>query len=115
GHRTGDNALRYVVDLVSERVRPSDAVARFGGEEFVVLMPDTSQEQALELIERLQRDLTKTFFLANEDRLVITFSAGIAVWSAGESELDLIERADHAMYRAKLAGKNRVLAATDDM
>lgn len=115
GHRTGDNALRYVVDLVSERVRPSDAVARFGGEEFVVLMPDTSQEQALELIERLQRDLTKTFFLANEDRLVITFSAGIAVWSAGESELDLIERADHAMYRAKLAGKNRVLAATDEM
>ena len=70
---------------------------------------------SLELIERLQRDLTKTFFLANEDRLVITFSAGIAVWSAGESELDLIERADHAMYRAKLAGKNRVLAATDEM
>ncbi len=111
GHRTGDDALRHVVELVRDRLRPTDVVARFGGEEFVVLMPDTTQTEAVDIIERLQRELTRTFFMAQSDRVVITFSAGVAVWHREETELDLLERADQAMYRAKQAGKNRVAIA----
>lgn len=111
GHLTGDDALKYLVDVIRHFVRPSDVVARFGGEEFVVLMPETSIEEAMQTVQRLQRELTKTFFLANNDRLVITFSAGVACWHLGEQDADVIERADRAMYQAKLSGKNRVFSA----
>lgn len=113
GHLAGDDALIYLVDVIRSNIRPSDVVSRFGGEEFVLLMPDTSLEEAQDTIRRLQRELTKTFFLANNDRLVITFSAGVAQWHLGERDIDVIERADQAMYQAKLAGKNRVCSAED--
>jgi diguanylate cyclase len=115
GHLAGDDALIYLVDVIRSSIRPADVVARFGGEEFVLLMPDTPHEEAMETLRRLQRDLTKTFFLANNDRLVITFSAGVALWHLGERDIDVIERADQAMYQAKLAGKNRVCSAEADM
>jgi diguanylate cyclase len=115
GHLAGDDALVYLVEVIRNNIRPADAVARFGGEEFVLLMPDTDMDEALETIRRLQRELTKTFFLANNDRLVITFSAGVAQWHLGERDIDVIERADQAMYQAKLAGKNRVCSAEEDL
>lgn len=113
GHLAGDDALKYLVDVIRHHSRPTDVVARFGGEEFVILLPDTPLEDAIQNLQRLQREMTKTFFLANNDRLVITFSAGIAKWHLGERDTDVIERADRAMYQAKLAGKNRVLSAED--
>ncbi|KMN84013.1 GGDEF domain-containing protein, partial [Chromobacterium violaceum] len=85
----------------------------FGGEEFVILMPDTPETEAVQTVQRLQRELTKTFFLANNDKLLITFSAGVARWHLGEQESDVLERADHAMYQAKINGKNRVCSAED--
>ena len=115
GHLAGDDALIYLVDVIRSSIRPADVVARFGGEEFVLLMPDTPLDEAIETVRRLQRELTKTFFLANNDRLVITFSAGVAQWHQGERDIDVIERADQAMYQAKLAGKNRVSSAEDDL
>lgn len=111
GHLTGDDVLKYLVELMHRSMRSSDIVARFGGEEFVVLLPDTGINEAIELVQRLQRELTKNFYLANQDRLVVTFSAGVALWHLGECDTDVIERADSAMYRAKLAGKNRTLSA----
>ena len=111
GHLTGDDVLKYLVELMHRSMRSSDIVARFGGEEFVVLLPDTGINEAVELVQRLQRELTKNFYLANQDRLVVTFSAGVALWHLGECDSDVIERADSAMYRAKLAGKNRTLSA----
>lgn len=111
GHLTGDDVLKYLVELMHRSLRSSDIVARFGGEEFVVLLPETGINEAVELVQRLQRELTKNFFLANQDRLVVTFSAGVAQWHLGECDSDVIERADGAMYRAKLAGKNRTLSA----
>jgi len=115
GHLAGDDALIYLVDVIRGSIRPSDVVSRFGGEEFVLLMPDTDMQEAMETLRRLQRDLTKTFFLANNDRLVITFSAGVAEWHLGEHDIDVIERADQAMYQAKLAGKNQVCSAEDPL
>jgi diguanylate cyclase len=111
GHQAGDAALVHLTKLIKEVVRPTDEVARYGGEEFIVLMPDTDLEGGVQVITRLQRELTKRFFLHNNERLLITFSAGVALHSAGELADSMIARADAAMYKAKLAGKNRVLPA----
>ncbi|MFC3627218.1 diguanylate cyclase [Vogesella amnigena] len=111
GHLTGDNVLKYLVDMIRHCVRASDIVGRFGGEEFIVLLPDTAAAEAVDLMQRLQRELTKNFFLANSEKLVVTFSAGVAEWHRGEQDVNVIERADRAMYQAKLAGKNRTLSA----
>jgi len=114
GHLTGDDALKYLVDAIKHNLRPADIVARFGGEEFVLLMPDTPVDEAIDTVQRLQRELTRTFFMANNDRLVITFSAGVAKWHLGEQDIEVIERADQAMYQAKISGKNRVISAEPD-
>jgi diguanylate cyclase len=92
-------------------MRPQDTLARYGGEEFVILLPDTPLDKGVEAMTRLQRELTKRFFLAGADKVLITFSAGVAQLAANEKGADAIKRADQAMYLAKRAGKNRVLAA----
>jgi diguanylate cyclase len=86
-------------------------VARFGGEEFVVIFPETSVEEGMKTMTRLQRELTKKFFLHKNDKLLITFSAGIALRQPAESVDAVISRADLALYQAKTAGRNRVFAA----
>ncbi len=111
GHQAGDHALVYLVGIVRETVRPNDEVARFGGEEFLILLPDTGMEEAVSVMARLQRNLTKKFFLHDNERLLITFSAGVAQRASGEAQDAVLGRADKALYRAKRAGKNRVLAA----
>jgi diguanylate cyclase len=74
-------------------------------------MPDTMLDKGIEAMTRLQRALTRRFFLAGSEQILITFSAGVAQLAAGESGEDAISRADQAMYLAKRAGKNRVLGA----
>jgi diguanylate cyclase len=112
GHKTGDAALTHLVGVARTCMRPQDTMARYGGEEFVILLPDTALEHAVEAMQRLQRELTKRFFLQNNERLMITFSAGVALLDAAETPEDAVKRADHAMYLAKRAGKNRVFAAS---
>jgi diguanylate cyclase len=109
GHEAGDGALVHIAEVARRNLRPSDTLARYGGEEFVILMPDTHLEQGIEALTRLQRELTKAIYLSGSERVLITFSAGVAQLTAGESGTDAIRRADQAMYLAKRAGKNRVL------
>ena len=111
GHRAGDHALIHLSNVIRETLRPSDSVTRYGGEEFVLLIPDTGLEDAVKMIERLQRELTKKFFLHENERVLVTFSAGVALRNPEESREDVLGRADKAMYQAKKAGKNRVVAA----
>lgn len=111
GHQAGDRALTHLTQVIKETLRPTDAVGRYGGEEFLILLPGTNLEAAIETIQRLQRDLTKKFFLHNNDKILVTFSAGVALRAEGEDQEDLIGRADKAMYHAKQTGKNRVVAA----
>jgi diguanylate cyclase len=77
----------------------------------VILLGDTTVDDGVKVIMRVQRELTKRFFLHNNERVLITFSAGVAQRQSGESQDDLVERADRALYKAKEAGKNRVFAA----
>ena len=111
GHQAGDLALRHLVKIVKDELRSMDVIARFGGEEFVILLPETTLEAASQTMTRLQRELTKHFFLHENDKLLITFSAGVALRIPNETQEALIGRADKAMYAAKKAGKNRVVVA----
>jgi diguanylate cyclase len=111
GHAAGDEALIHLVRVIKDTLRALDAIARFGGEEFLILLPDTTLKFASITIVRLQRELTKRIFLYKHQRLLITFSAGIALRAPGETPAALIARADQALYKAKKAGKNRVVSA----
>lgn len=111
GHHVGDSALVYMVEAIKETTRPHDIVARFGGEEFVVLLPDASIEEAVTVISRVRRSLTKRFFLHENKRLLITFSAGVAEYQVNESQDSIVVRADKALYQAKNNGKNQVVIA----
>ncbi|MDO8989222.1 MAG: diguanylate cyclase [Sideroxyarcus sp.] len=111
GHQAGDLALVHLTRVIKETLRPADSVGRYGGEEFLIVLPDSDLKAAIEAMQRLQRDLTKKFFLHNNERVLVTFSAGVALRGENEEAEDLIGRADKAMYLAKRTGKNRVVAA----
>ncbi len=111
GHDTGDAALNHLVDVTRESMRAQDTLARYGGEEFVIVMPDTPLDKGIEAMTRLQRALTKRLFLAGSEKILITFSAGVAQLEPDEAGQAAIKRADQAMYLAKRAGKNRVIGA----
>jgi len=111
GHKVGDDALVYLVESIKDTTRPEDVVSRYGGEEFVILLPNTKLEEAVHILSRIRRNLTKKFFLHENKRLLITFSAGIAQLQPGESQESIFKRADEALYRAKKGGKNQILTA----
>ncbi len=111
GHSAGDEALIHLVRVIKDTLRTMDVIARFGGEEFMIVLPDTGMEDALQTVTRVQRELTKRIFMHNNERLLITFSAGVALRIAGEDQATFTKRVDEALYKAKRAGKNRVVAA----
>lgn len=111
GHEVGDGALVHLAEVVRTCLRPQDALARYGGEEFVLLLPETALDLGVLAMRRLQRELTKRFFLQGKEKILITFSAGVAQLASEETGTEAIRRADQAMYLAKRSGKNRVLGA----
>lgn len=111
GHQVGDDALVYLVEAVKETLRREDVISRYGGEEFAILLPNSALKEAISTIARIKRYLTKKFFLHGNNRLLITFSAGVAQYQPGESQESLFKRADEALYRAKSNGKNQIVAA----
>lgn len=111
GHDAGDAALIHLITVIKNTMRPTDLVARFGGEEFVIILPDTGLEDSTHALQRLQRELTKHYFMHDNQKLLITFSAGVTAYQPGEDQASAIKRADTAMYEAKRTGKNRVVAA----
>jgi diguanylate cyclase len=113
GHQVGDVALQHLAQVIKDTLRPTDVISRFGGEEFLILLPDTDIEAANNAITRLQRALTKRFFMGNNQRLLITFSAGVSIYRQDEEQMAAISRADQAMYLAKKTGKNRVMTEID--
>lgn len=108
GHQAGDQALVHLTRVVRQLLRPTDSLARYGGEEFLVLLPNSDLADADKIMQRVQRELTKQYFLHDNQRVLITFSAGVAQLQTDEAQADLLKRADDAMYKAKAAGRNRV-------
>lgn len=108
GHQAGDAALVHLAKVLRQLLRPTDSIARYGGEEFLILMPNTEAAEAQKVMQRVQRELTRQFFLHENQRILITFSAGVVQLAPGEDREAVIARADAAMYRAKTSGRNRV-------
>ncbi|MEM7084514.1 MAG: diguanylate cyclase, partial [Pseudomonadota bacterium] len=122
GHETGDNVLREVARRVQKEIRLSDVAARWGGEEFLVVLPQTGLKDALQLAERIRNAVCATPIRANEQTaLTVTVSIGAYATMPGKPEADgydkqvreAINRADQAMYAAKDGGRNRVSIAPD--
>lgn len=111
GHAAGDVALKSLAAAVRERLRPVDHLARFGGEEFVVLMPCTALDEAQQALSRLQRALSASLFMHEGKDVFVTFSAGVTLCRPGETLETTLARADEAMYEAKRTGKNRTCVA----
>jgi diguanylate cyclase len=114
GHSLGDEALRYVASQLGKHFEAPAVPARFGGEEFVVLLPQHDGGQAMESVQRFCETLSARVLKVRSDgREVgrITVSVGVATLQPGESPQALVERADEAMYAAKQAGRNRVMLA----
>lgn len=108
GHQAGDEALRHLTRVVQHLLRPTDTLARYGGEEFLILLPNTDIEEAEHVLKRIQRELTRQFFMHDNERVLITFSGGVATLRPDEHQAALVARADGAMYAAKNLGRNRV-------
>ena len=111
GHAAGDQALKALAAAVRQQLRPQDHLARFGGEEFVVLLPQTDLDEAEQALTRLQRSLSEALFLHQGREVFVTFSAGVTAWRPGEELQPALERADQGLYEAKRTGKNRTCRA----
>jgi diguanylate cyclase len=111
GHHAGDDALIHLTRGIREALRPTDVLARLAGEEFVILMPNTPLDIAVGIVEKLQRQLTRQFFLHGLEKLFVTFSAGVTRLAGDEQQQTVIERAEQALQHAKRLGKNRVCAS----
>lgn len=107
GHQTGDEVIITVADLLMQRSRSIDIVGRFGGEEFIIICPETGRDGALSLAESLRHDMEKINF---DKAGRLSFSAGVATIEPDDTARSLINRADAALYQAKAGGRNRVKA-----
>ena len=111
GHAAGDQAIMRVAEVATSALRPSDAFARIGGEEFALVLADAHLEEARLCALRLQAALAATPMDWNAARIALTFSAGVAQRRPGETLEQCLGRADAALYAAKRAGRNRVKTA----
>jgi diguanylate cyclase len=109
GHQAGDAALVHLARVLKLALRPSDIVVRFGGEEFLVLLPRATLQRASRAVQRAQERLVTQVLVYNHRPLRFTFSAGVTERRPGELQADVIRRADHALYQAKKTGKQRVV------
>lgn len=108
GHLAGDKVLKIIGTQLSKKLRRTDFIARFGGEEFVVLLPNTSMEEGEPLIQALRAAIEACPFHFKGERVTITCSAGLTAFQTGEGSKQAFERADQALYRAKRGGRNRI-------
>lgn len=108
GHKLGDEVLKSIAEVLSDCVRSSDIVFRYGGEEFVVLLSHTDLEGAHLLAERIRRSVENLCFRTKHKAVRVTMSVGITDLTATDGQDTLFKRADKALYKAKAQGKNRV-------
>ena len=115
GHAAGDLVLVQLADVLRSVLRAADLCGRFGGEEFVCLLPETSVSEALILAERLRARLVEQAVCSEAGAILFTVSIGVSVAMPEDISIDqLIHRADMALYEAKKSGRNRICLQTED-
>ncbi|MCX8044177.1 MAG: GGDEF domain-containing protein, partial [Desulfobacterota bacterium] len=108
GHRVGDAVLKAVAKTILAAIRKSDCLTRYGGEEFVLVLPETKLSKAIELAERLRRAIEKTRVECDNDSIAVTASFGVAAFKPGMDQEQLLTKADEMLYEAKRQGRNRI-------
>ncbi len=111
GHLVGDIALKEIAKIMREYVRQVDLIGRYGGEEFVIALPDTDKRSAMNVAERMRMSVEKHKFRAYDETIEITISIGVSNFPKnGEDVVTLIDRADQALYKAKAEGRNKAIS-----
>lgn len=113
GHSIGDRALAHFAQVLRESVRAEDCIGRIGGEEFAIVMGESSPEDAGRMVARVREALVEHPLVDNGQKIPLTASFGIAVFSGDETKEELMMRADRALYQAKEAGRDSVIVAGD--
>ena len=112
GHQAGDKVLKIIAKIMAKRLREVDFIARFGGEEFVLIMPETGTEQALSVLDKIRLAVADTPFRFKEQPVHISVSFGLAQFLTDDDKVETVfERADKALYQAKEEGRNRCIIA----
>jgi diguanylate cyclase len=111
GHLAGDRILKAVASLINAQRRVADIFGRYGGEEFVMVLPETGQEQAAGVAEKIRERVEKAAFKFEDQTIKITISIGVGSVNVNDSETTFLKRVDDALYKAKLGGRNRVVEA----
>ena len=110
GHAAGDDAIKRIAEIINQSIRTTDKAARFGGEEFVVLLREIDQETALMLAERIRNSIEQATITHGDTSIAATVSIGVAINAAVDRDVqDMIERADQGLYIAKKSGRNRTI------
>lgn len=111
GHLVGDKVLKVVARSIHQCLRDTDFIARFGGEEFVVLLPDAKSEEREEMLNNVRETVSKLPFKFKDSRLTVTVSIGASMFQDGDSTVTVLERSDGALYNAKNNGRNKLIWA----
>lgn len=116
GHAVGDEALKVMVDATLKALRKEDSFGRFGGEEFLVFLPETNTKEAANIADRIRRTIAEASLPVEQKTLQMTVSIGVATyWCDGEAIESVLKRADDALYEAKNKGRDRVVANAADL
>ena len=110
GHKAGDRVLQGVAAILTEALRLPDKVGRYGGEEFLLVMPETGLDETSTLTERIRQQVSEAEFDIGDRKVKLTISIGAVLFEKGEDLEQLVSRADRALYRAKESGRNSVVA-----
>jgi diguanylate cyclase (GGDEF)-like protein len=111
GHGTGDAVLRHFAQLAAAQLRAGDLFGRYGGEEFLLILPDTGRLEAIAVAERIRQAVAAAAFPQLPAAQAVTITVGVATWQNREEVAQLVARADEALYRGKQGGRNRVVPA----
>jgi len=114
GHAAGDRVIKSLSRLLKQRLRGTDIVGRYGGEEFAVIMNDTDAASAAKVIDEIRNVFSRLLHLSQEEEFSVSFSCGIADLAHFSDAASLSEAADKALFQAKQRGRNKVVVNTDD-
>lgn len=115
GHPVGDRVLKSIANMFKQRLRKYDIVGRYGGEEFIIILPNTDVKKAKKIIDVIRASFSKLTHYSEDEEFFCTFSCGVADYPQFNSSIDMTNEADKALYQAKKAGRNQVVCAKNTM